>query len=555
MPDFDFTGNSTITGGTNFDFISSINVTGLARYIILETKLFLLEVQYQAQENNNTRKTANLTTYQREGLDPVVTAIDFRGFETGGVSANLMRVTGINETLEFHGRRYDNLKSIEAAKTLFANMFRGDDNFRVSGEISEIYGDYKHVTTNNNIHLGNDVFAFEDVSVAGTTLSIYGDAVSIESGASAKGGDDYITVISRISAIIYGDFGVVKGKATYGSDFIVAPNSSSTVYGDSTNTTTAIGGDDKIWTFDGNDKLYGGGGDDTLNGGTGADLIDGGAGFDVAAYNRSATTIGTLVVDLQNNSLNALDAKGDTLIGIEGISGRDYFGVTDDLRGDSGVNKIWGLGGNDILSGRGGNDRLDGGEKDDILNGGVGADTLVGGNGADTATYAGATKGVIANLKYVSANTNDAKGDKYYSIENLTGSSYSDRLTGDDGANTLSGGLGNDILTGGAGADKFLFDIKPSPTNIDMIEDFDTKDDMIWLNRSVFKEFPFKGNPRSEAFYIGARANDTTDRLIYDQTTGKLWYDADGTGTIAAVQFAQLDKGLALHAADFYLFS
>ena len=43
------------------------------------------------------------------------------------------------------------------------------------------------------------------------------------------------------------------------------------------------------------------------------------------------------------------------------------------------------------------------------------------------------------------------------------------------------------------------------------------------------------------------------DRVIYDQITGALSYDADGTGVIAQVQFAELDPGLALTNNDFFI--
>ena len=52
----------------------------------------------------------------------------------------------------------------------------------------------------------------------------------------------------------------------------------------------------------------------------------------------------------------------------------------------------------------------------------------------------------------------------------------------------------------------------------------------------------------------GTAAVDATDRIIYDSVTGKLFYDADGSGGAAAqVQFALLDSGLGLTAADFVI--
>jgi Ca2+-binding RTX toxin-like protein len=49
----------------------------------------------------------------------------------------------------------------------------------------------------------------------------------------------------------------------------------------------------------------------------------------------------------------------------------------------------------------------------------------------------------------------------------------------------------------------------------------------------------------------GFSAADADDRIIYNSTSGALWYDGDGTGAASAVYFAQLSTGLALTEADF----
>ena len=46
-------------------------------------------------------------------------------------------------------------------------------------------------------------------------------------------------------------------------------------------------------------------------------------------------------------------------------------------------------------------------------------------------------------------------------------------------------------------------------------------------------------------------AEDADDRIIYNTTTGYLFYDADGSGAGAAIQFAQLSGAESIDAADF----
>ncbi len=52
-------------------------------------------------------------------------------------------------------------------------------------------------------------------------------------------------------------------------------------------------------------------------------------------------------------------------------------------------------------------------------------------------------------------------------------------------------------------------------------------------------------------FYIGAAAHDATDRVIYNSATGAVFFDPDGTGSAAPIQFALLSTGLGLTASDF----
>ncbi|MCB1493826.1 MAG: hypothetical protein KDJ77_18820, partial [Rhodobiaceae bacterium] len=68
----------------------------------------------------------------------------------------------------------------------------------------------------------------------------------------------------------------------------------------------------------GNDIISGGGGNDTIIGGPGADAIDGGTGADTANYSDSSAGIN---IQLQYGVIEGGDADGDTLTGIENITG------------------------------------------------------------------------------------------------------------------------------------------------------------------------------------------------------------------------------------------
>jgi Ca2+-binding RTX toxin-like protein len=185
---------------------------------------------------------------------------------------------------------------------------------------------------------------------------------------------------------------------------------------------------------------------------------------------------------------------------------------SDVLVGNNGVNYlIDDKGGHDTLWGKGGADFLDAGRGNDSLYGGAGSDILIGGSG-------------------------------------------NDGLYGGRGNDILTGDTGNDILTGGSGRDLFLFAAKPRASNIDTITDFNVKSDAIWLEKSVFaKAVAVNGVLKTSGFWTGEAAHDRSDRIIYNDQTGALYYDPDGTGARAAVQFAALTAGLKLNHKDFLI--
>ncbi|WP_410055008.1 hypothetical protein [Microvirga sp. Mcv34] len=133
------------------------------------------------------------------------------------------------------------------------------------------------------------------------------------------------------------------------------------------------------------------------------------------------------------------------------------------------------------------------------------------------------------------------------------GGKKADNFAGESGHDYLNGGLGNDTLTGGDGQDTFAFSGKLGAKNVDLITDFEHADDSISLSKAVFAKIQ-KGMLTKGAFWIGAQAHDRSDRIIYNDKTGTLSYDADGTGTkYAAIKFAQLKAGTLLMADDIFI--
>ena len=147
----------------------------------------------------------------------------------------------------------------------------------------------------------------------------------------------------------------------------------------------------------------------TLNGTTGFRLdgvtasdLTGLSGSSVGDFNRDGPTdlaIGAPAASDNRGLVYVLHGRLPTAAAVRGGGAADQY--------------ISGGAFADSLSGRGG---------DDLLEGRAGADALSGATGTDTATYQHAAAGVRANLASPSANTNEAAGDTYSLVENLTGS-------------------------------------------------------------------------------------------------------------------------------------
>jgi Ca2+-binding RTX toxin-like protein len=304
-----------------------------------------------------------------------------------------------------------------------------------------------------------------------------------------------------------------------------------------------------------NDTLQGLAGHDILRGGAGADRIDGGSNTDTASYYGSKAAVH---VDLHSGTSFGGDAAGDTLISIENLKGSAH---DDHLTGDSGDNVLNGAAGADTLVGLAGNDTYLVDNLHDTVNErrGDGTDLVVSTVSYNLADLAPA----VENLKLVNVTTavagwgneldNHITGNDLNNL--LSGERGDDQLSGGKGDDVLNGGAGTDTLTGGFGNDVFVFHAAPNSINRDDITDFtntSANNDTIGLGKAVFTALGESGALKAAYFYKGATAHDANDHIIYNSTTGKLYYDSDGAGGHAQVQIATLTNHPAgLSAADF----
>ena len=138
-------------------------------------------------------------------------------------------------------------------------------------------------------------------------------------------------------------------------------------------------------------------------------------------------------------------------------------------------------------------------------------------------------------------------------------------MNGGSGNDILVGGAGNDILIGGTGIDQFRFSNLLSQ-GIDGIKDFQSGIDKIVISALGFGGGLQAGQAVTTEQFLettNSTAITINQRLIYDSTTGGLFFDADGSGLgSSSVQFATLfvdplnpaqPHPIGLTAADFSL--
>lgn len=290
-------------------------------------------------------------------------------------------------------------------------------------------------------------------------------------------------------------------------------------------------------------------------------LIEGGEGSDTLVLNAGAT------VRLDRFTTSQVDGPA-YVTGFENVdASAARAGVT--LVGSSYANVLVGGAYTDTLSGGDGADVLKGGGGGDVIDGGAGADQIQGGDGNDRITYdaadysidAGAGSDTLvltvgATVRLDRFSTSQVDGGAYvtgFEKVDAATATAAVTLTGSAYANALTGGSKRDVLTGGAGADQFVFKTAPKASAADTITDFEVGEDKIHLDASFFVGLP-TGALASGALAFGSTAPASDDRILYDQTSGSLYFDRDGSANgHAALMFATIDPGQAVTAQDFWV--
>jgi Ca2+-binding RTX toxin-like protein len=275
-----------------------------------------------------------------------------------------------------------------------------------------------------------------------------------------------------------------------------------------------LGGDDFYFVDNAGDRAV-------ENSGEGSDRV-----LASVSYALEAGSSVEVLVTTDSAGTNAINLTGNEL--------------AQSIVGNAGANRLNGGGGADILVGLGGDDFY-------FMDNAGDRATESAGNGNDR-VFAGVSWTLEAGSSVETISTTNNAGT---TAINLTGNELAQTILGNAGVNILDGRGGSDTLMGGAGADSFAFTTALGAGNVDRLLDMQAGTDKIALDDAIFTGIGPLGALNANAFVVGAAAADASDRIIYNNATGQLFFDADGTGAGAAVLFATLDGKPAISASDF----
>jgi Ca2+-binding RTX toxin-like protein len=350
----------------------------------------------------------------------------------------------------------------------------------------------------------------------------------------------------------YAHNGDAAGDRLYSIENLTGSAHSDSLAGDDyANVLIGMGADDTLHGHGDNDTLIGDEGTDWLVGGAGADNMYGGLGDDVYFvddYGDRITEAGGQGADRVRISISWWTLPEG--VDVESVEAIDPTATTDlVLVANSSGNVVIGNDGDNYLFGGGGVDEMRGRAGDDTYWVENVADSVAEGSGQGSDEVRTSVSWTITGTADIE--TLRTVNETSTAAIDLTGNFSANDVEGNDGSNTINGRDGNDELTGHGGWDLFWFDTPLSAaSNVDTITDFNVADDTIILENAIFTALA-AGGLSAERFVLGTMALDVDDRILYDSTTGNIFYDSDGFGGSGATRFAQVSGSPALTHLDF----
>src|SRR5438132_747888 len=142
--------------------------------------------------------------------------------------------------------------------------------------------------------------------------------------------------------------------------------------------------------------------------------------------------------------------------------------------------------------------------------------------------------------------------------DSIVGGAGNDTIYGDGGNDWVEGGAGNDLVSGSGGQDDIVFR-EFGAANADSVGSFATSWDRVQLDVAAFANIGASGRfvAGDVRFYSAPGAtggHDADDRIVYNTSTGQLFYDADGNGPGAAQLIATLQGAPTVVVGDINVF-
>ncbi|WP_442577932.1 calcium-binding protein [Mesorhizobium sp. ASY16-5R] len=375
-----------------------------------------------------------------------------------------------------------------------------------------------------------------------------------------------ITVMPDGRLIVVYDTETGDSTNTHDAAFVILDPRDRSISGDEGNDTivgrldatfiNGLGGDDTLYGMGAKDTLTGGEGNDVLNGRGGADTLVGGIGDDVYYVDNAKDLIIESGGEGNDSAIASISYALGAKMEIELLRTTANGGTAAiNLTGNASFQTIIGNAGDNVLNdgGAGNNDTLIGGKGNDTYRIYNSFDTIIEVSGSAAGTADRVVTSVDCALDSgVFVEFLTTSGSTGTSNINLAGNENAQTIIGNAGSNIIDGKGGADALRGGSGIDFFVFSTALGGTNIDKIIDFNVAADTIRLDDAIFTSLTSTGVLAASLFKDTILApRDADDLILYNSNTGSLFYDADGTGSGAAIKFASLAPGLALTAADF----